>query len=392
MNQPDTPPRRPAPRRQMPRKPAPRPVDSARQVAYDCLRRIDHHGAYANLVLGPSLERSGLDVRDRRFVTELVYGTVRMRRACDALIDRFVSAAPEPDIRSLLRLGTYQLAFAGVATHAAVAETVSMAPKRLRGFVNAVLRRVATTPIEWPNDAVRLSYPDWMVARLTAELGAHDAVATLTVMNEAPDVTERADGYVQDLASQWTAAAVGAGPGEVVLDVCAAPGGKATAMAADGAFVVAADSAAARVGLITANVARLGSAVASLVADGTRPPFAPGAFDRVLLDAPCSGLGSLRRRADARWRITEQDVVELAELQRRLLVASAELVRPGGTLVYSVCTLLAAESIDHPVPVGFEAVTTAPDGPWQPWGSGFRLLPHLTGTDGMVLVRYRRTR
>jgi 16S rRNA (cytosine967-C5)-methyltransferase len=363
---------------------------TARKVAYDCLLRVDHHGAYANLVVGPALERSGLDERDRRFVAELVYGTVRMRRACDALIDRFVATEPDPAVRTLLRLGAYQLAFAGVAVHAAVGETVTLAPPRTRGFVNAVLRRVATTPIDWPNDAVRLSYPDWIADRLVAELGAADALATMTAMNLAPEVTTRADGYVQDLASQWTASAVGAGPGEIVLDVCAAPGGKATGMAADGAFVVAADIAPARVGLITANVARLGSAVAAVVADGTRAPFVAGGFDRVLLDAPCSGLGSLRRRVDARWRITEHDVDELADLQRRLLTGASNLVRPGGTLVYSVCTLLAAESIDHPLPDGFDVVTEPPPGPWQPWAHGFRLLPHLTGTDGMVLVRYRR--
>ncbi len=374
-----------------PRATRPRPVrTTARQVAYECLLRIDHHGAYANLVLGPTLERSGLDERDRRFVAELVYGTVRMRRACDALIDRFVATEPDAAVRTLLRLGAYQLAFAGVAAHAAVGETVTLAPPRTRGFVNAVLRRVATTPIEWPNDAIRLSYPDWIAQRLVAELGASDALATMAAMNVAPEVTERADGYVQDLASQWTASAVGARPGELVLDLCAAPGGKATAMAADGAFVVAADIAPARVGLIATNVAWLGSTVAAVVADGTHAPFATGGFDRVLLDAPCSGLGSLRRRVDARWRITEHDVDQLADLQRRLLTSASHLVRPGGTLVYSVCTLLAAESIDHPLPDGFELVGDAPPGPWQAWSHGFRLLPHLTGTDGMVLVRYRR--
>jgi 16S rRNA (cytosine967-C5)-methyltransferase len=388
MAAPTPPARRPRPPRMAPRTP-----DSARQVAYDCLKRIDHHGAYANLVLGPALERSGLDLRDRKFVTELVYGTVRMRRVLDASIDRFVAAEPDPDIRTLLRLGAYQLTHAGVAAHAAVGETVNMAPKRVRGFVNAVLRKVATTSFAPASDAVRLSYPDWIVERLTADLGADDALATLAAMNEPASATERADGYVQDLASQWTAAAVGAGDGERVLDVCAAPGGKATAMAAAGAFVVAADVAPARVGLIAENIATLRSNAVALVADGTCAPFADGAFDRVLLDAPCSGLGSLRRRADARWRITPKDVDDLVVLQGRLLTEAARLVRPGGTLVYSVCTLLAVESIDHPTPEGFDVITDIPDahdGTWEPWGSGFRLLPHQTATDGMVLVRYRR--
>ena len=366
-----------------------RRADDARRVAFECLQRIERDGAYANLVLGPVLERSDLDPRDRRFATELVYGTTRMRRACDALIDRFVAAEPEPAVRTLLRLGAYQLHFAGVAAHAAVAETVALAPRRVSGFVNAVLRKVSATPMVWPNDAVRLSYPDWIVDRLTAELGADDAVATLSTMNQPPEVTERDDGYVQDLGSQWTAAAVGARPGEKILDICAAPGGKATSIASSGAFVVAADMAPARVGLIAANVRRLGSAVAPVVADGLRPPFRPRAFDRVLVDAPCSGLGTLRRRADARWRITEADIADLVVLQRLLLDASAALVAPGGLLVYSVCTLTAAESIDHPVPDGFDIVDAAPDGPWEPWGRGHRLVPHRTDTDGMVVVRYR---
>jgi 16S rRNA (cytosine967-C5)-methyltransferase len=128
-----------------------------------------------------------------------------------------------------------------------------------------------------------------------------------------------------------------------------------------------------------------------LVADGTRPAFAPGSFDAVLVDAPCSGLGTLRRRADARWRIRPTDVTALAALQRLLVDASAPLVRQGGELVYSVCTLLAAESVDHGVPEGFEVDTTPPEGQWRPFGDGWRVLPHDAGTDGMVVVRYRRT-
>ena len=130
--------------------------------------------------------------------------------------------------------------------------------------------------------------------------------------------------------------------------------------------------------------------IALVVADGTAAPFGPATFDRVLLDAPCSGLGTLRRRLDARWRMTEDDVAGLADLQRRLLTASAALVRPGGTLVYSVCTLLAAESIEHPTPDGFDVVDEPPPGPWEPWAHGWRVLPHRTGTDGMVVLRYRR--
>lgn len=364
---------------------------NARRVAWDALRRIDEGGAYANLVLGPMLERSGLGELDRRFATDLVYGTTRMRRACDALVDRFVTSPPDPATRSLLRLGAYQLEFAGVPAHAAVGETVALAPKRVRGFVNAVLRRVAATPMVWPSELARLSYPDWIGELLVNELGRDDALAAMERMNEPATVTIREDGYVQDLSSQWVAAAVECSPGERVLDTCAAPGGKTTAMATAGALVTAGDARPHRAGLVADNAAKLGLDVETVVADATAPPFEPSSFDAVLIDAPCSGLGALRRRPDARWRIEPADVAELAELQRRILEASAPLVRPGGRLVYSVCTLTAAESIEHPAPPGFTVDERPPPvGTWRPFGPGWRVLPHDADTDGMVLVRYRR--
>ena len=366
-------------------------TQSARMVAFRCLQRIDHEGAYANIVLSAELGRSKLVERDRKFVTELVYGTTRMRRACDALVDRFISTDPSPEVRTVLRLGAYQLHFAGVAPHAAVGETVELAPKKARGFVNAVLRRVANTPMIWPSDAVRLSYPDWIVERLITELGHDDAIATLITMNEAPPVSERDDGYIQDVGSQWGAAAVPAREGDLVLDVCAAPGGKATGIATTGATVIAADLQLQRVGLVVENAHRLGSCdVLPLAADATFPPFAASTFDHVLIDAPCSGLGTLRRRADARWRIRPSDVIDLAALQQRIIDACSPLVRPGGTLTYSVCTLLAAESIAHTFPGDFEPISAAPEGEWRPYGGGWRVLPADADTDGMIALRYRR--
>jgi 16S rRNA (cytosine967-C5)-methyltransferase len=362
-------------------------------VALDALRRIEAEGAYANLVLGPMLATSGLTDMDRRFVTELVYGTTRMRRACDSIVDRFVTSPPDDATRSVLRLGAYQLVFAGVPPHAAVGETVGLAPKRTRGFVNAVLRKVSRLSVDemsWPSDGARLSYPDWIVDRFRSELG-DDAVPALERMNEAPSVTTRADGYVQDESSQWVAAAVEVDAGERVLDMCAAPGGKATAMAGTGAQVVAADLRVGRARLVQDNASMLGLELPVVAADGLAVPFRPGSFDAVLLDAPCSGLGALRRRADARWRIEANDVVELAELQARLLASAAELVAPGGRLTYSVCTITAAESVDHATPDGFQVDPTEPPiGIWRPFEQGWRVLPQDADTDGMVLIRYRR--
>ena len=363
---------------------------SARQLAYDALLRIDHDGAYANLVLPALLARSGLAERDRGFVTELVYGTTRMRRACDVAADRFLAREPPDELRTLLRLGVYQLRYLAMAPHAAVSETVSLASPRFRPVVNAVLRKVATAgePV-WADDASRLSYPDWIVRCVTEQLGVTDGLAALERMNTPPSVTTRDDGYVQDLSSQWVADLVEAQPGDRVLDLCAAPGGKATRLAGTGAFVVAADLQPHRARLIAANAQRLAlSNVAPIAADGCAPPFRPGSFDRVLLDAPCTGLGALRRRPDARWRITEHDIVQLATLQGTLLAQARELVRPGGVLVYSVCTLTDAESFD--LDDGSWSAMPPPDGPWRPTARGARLLPQDADTDGMSIIRWRR--
>ncbi|HUF33154.1 MAG TPA: transcription antitermination factor NusB [Acidimicrobiales bacterium] len=366
----------------------------ARRLAADALIAIED-GAYANLLLPSMLADSGLTMRDRGFATELVYGTTRMRRACDHLVDRFVMRQLDPPTRAALRLGAYQLQMLGTPAHAAVSATVEVAPRRSRGLVNAVLRRVSTAPVEWPSEAVRLSYPDWVLDRLTDDLGHDDAVAALEQMNEAPEVSERPDGYTQDLASQWVAASVGAAAGERVADICAAPGGKATFMAGTGAVVLASDINPARVAMVAGNAEATGAETVHVaVADGRRAPWRPGAFDHVLVDAPCSGLGVLRRRPDARWRVGPEEVIRLAALQRELLDAAVALVAPGGTLTYSVCTLTASETVEvdawlgerHPV---LEALP-APGEPWRPHGRGALLLPQAAGTDGMGLLRLRR--
>jgi 16S rRNA (cytosine967-C5)-methyltransferase len=373
-----------------------RPGVAARRVAADALVRIDQQRAYANLLVPTLLERSDLSRRDRAFVTELVYGAMRMRRACDFLVDRFTVREPDREARAWLRLGAYQLHFTDVPAHAAVSATVEAAPRKMQGFVNAILRRVSEAPVDWPSEAVRLSYPDWIFHQLVDDLGQRDGLDAMTTMNERPTVTRRDDGYVQDLGSQWVADLVEAGPGERVLDVAAAPGGKSTAMAEKGAFVVAGDRRSSRVQLLDRNRRQLRlDRVAPLAADGRRPPFAPASFDRVLLDAPCSGLGALRRRPDARWRIDVADIERLTELQRELIDAAVPLLRAGGLLVYSVCTLTRAETIaideyverTHP---GLVAVDP-PGPPWTPLGRGALLLPQTAGTDGMFVVRLRRS-
>lgn len=372
--------------------------------------RIEHEAAYANLLLPELLERSALPARDRRFATELVYGVTRRRRSLDWLVDRYVATPPPLGARTYLRLGAYQLLVLGTPAHAAVGATVAETPARWRGLVNAVLRKVAAEldggPPAWPDPATELSYPAWLVERLVADLGVEDAMGALRTMNTAPGVTERDDGYTQDLGSQWVAAAVGVRPGERVLDVCAAPGGKATALANEGASVTAVDVHPHRVRLLVDNVVRLdlGDRVRAIAADATKLPVVDASFDCVLVDAPCSGLGSLRRRPDARWRITATDIDTLVGLQHRLLDEAVRVLRPGGVLAYAVCTLTAAETtgIDdwmartHP---GFEAIPAidhdrrerAGGDAWRVHGRGALLLPQAADTDGMYLLRLRRT-
>ncbi len=371
--------------------------DDARRLALEVLGRIERGGAYANLALRAALERCDLDRRDRAFVTDLVYGTTRMRRACDHLIDRFLHDDIQPEVRTVLRLGAYQLHWAGVPPHAAVSATVAVAPRRVQGLCNAVLRRVADYQPTWPGPAVELSVPDWLIDRLVADLGLDDALAALAAMNRPAPAVVRDDGYYQDRASQLVADLTGEGlvPGGRVLDLCAAPGGKATALAAAGASVVAADLRPARLGLVAQNADRLGHAVALVAADGRTPPFRPGSFDRVLVDAPCSGLGVLRRRADARWRGGEADLADLALLQADLLAGAAALVRPGGQLVYSVCTVTEAETagVDRRFRGAEPRAEPEPVGrPWRPHGdhgSGGLLLPQDLDSEGMAVFRYR---
>ena len=367
-----------------------RASDNSRAVAAQLLDRIERDGAYANLVLASA----ELPERDAGLITELVYGVTRMRRALDHLVDGFVSDPPDLTTRNLLRIGTYQLHMMDTPAYAAVSETVEAASRRQRGFVNAVLRRVADLAPAWPTQAIQLSYPDWVVERLEIDLGVSEAHAALEQMNQPAPVTTRPDGYVQDLASQWVAELVDPQPGERVLDMCAGPGGKATALASSSATVVAADHRRHRASLVAANAAKTDVSLAGVVAtDGRCPPFRPHSFDRVLVDAPCSGLGVLGRRADARWRLGPDDVDELARLQAELVRAAFGLVRPRGVVVYSVCTMTAAETagIDQMVARVHPEVEAVPiaDSRWRPHGRGALVLPQDHSTDGMFVAKYK---
>ena len=421
----------------------------ARSVAIDALVRIED-GAFAHVLLPAKLRGSGLDARDRAFVTHLVYGTVRQQRRLDLMLaprchqpfDRL-----EPRVRAALRMGAFQL-LDGVAPHAAVSTTVDAAPPRARGLVNAVLRSVAAAGPAHPEPedlGERYSYPDWIVASFAESLDPDELAAVLDAGNRPAAVTLRpnprvttadalADEMVaagirvergrlvpdallvgglgdpaalpavaagratpQDQGSQAVVAILDPQPGDRIHDVAAAPGGKATGAAerAPGGVVVAADVHPGRLSLVSRAAARLAlDEVACVAADGRRLPVRSGAFDRVLVDAPCSGLGVLRRRAEARWRVRPDAVEGLAARQRELLAAAADAVAPGGRLVYSVCTLTRAETIGVAAWAfahldGFEA-EPPPGDPWRPLGAGAVLWPHVAGTDGMFVLSLRR--
>lgn len=413
-------------------------------------------GAFSHVLVPSMLRRSSLSPADRGQVTALVYGALRGRGRCDFLLaqvlDRPLDALEVP-VRAGLRLGVQQL-ITGVPAHAAVGETVEAIGRvrpKARGFANGVLRSVARLGPPWPwpegdddaSIAVRTSHPAWIVRRFREDLGPDAARAILEADDETPALTLRVnrgratpdavraeleaagvqvevgrlgpDALVvrgtgdprslpavregratpQDEGSQAIVAAVDARPDETILDIAAAPGGKATGLAevmGGTGLVAAGDRYAGRTRLVRDAARRLGLGdVVAFVADGRALPFAPQSFDRVLLDAPCSGLGVLRRRAETRWRLSPDDPEHLAALQRDLIVEAASMVRPGGTIVYSVCTLTTPETIG----VDDHAAATLPDfaplaipgRPWIPHGRGALLRPDAAGTDGMFLLR-----
>jgi 16S rRNA (cytosine967-C5)-methyltransferase len=440
------------------------PTRGVRDLALAALERVDG-GAYANLVLPALLARSGLDAAGRAAVTDLVYGSLRLRGALDHAL-RPLSRQPlerlEPLVLRALRLGAYELLFGGTAPHAAVAETVEAVKRAGRrgqaGYVNAVLRRLAGSPPSWPDPAAdpvgwattRGSHPAWMVQEALARLGPEDLVALVEADNARPQVTLRAtpgratrdellaelaaagvpasphplgseclvlgrgdpaglaavrDGraVVQDAASALVAPAVGAAPGDLVVDLAAGPGGKAGHLAALGARVLAVERHPGRARMVRDTAARLGVAdrLHTVVGDGRCPPLRAGAADAALVDAPCSNLGSLRRRPEARWRHRPDEVPRLVALQLDLLQAAADAVRRGGTILYSVCTWTRAETdevVDEllrrrpdltPYPSGAPP-WGSPD-PSVPAGGRRQLWPHRDGGDGIFLARLVKT-
>jgi 16S rRNA (cytosine967-C5)-methyltransferase len=400
-------------------------VAPARRAAYEVVRRVFEEDAYADRAFATAAR--GLDDRDRALAQRVAYGTVQRVRTLDHAVEtlgRRPVRKLDPPVRAALRLGAYQLAYLdSMPAHAAANESVELVRRarleRAVPFTNAVMRRLVEgiRPLieALPDGALKESYPDWVAAVWERDLGRDEALALMRAQNEPPETVVRvvrepvegkptdvpgalrvprvdeqalAEGSIwpQSRGSQVAGLAVGSRPGERVLDLCAAPGGKATQLAGD---VVAVEKNAARARELRENVERLGAANVSVVeADGLELPPDLVDFDRALVDAPCSGLGVLAARPDLRWRARP-----LPELQLALVRAAAERLRPGGTLVYSVCTINSDEN-EAVVDASGLAVDASLADVWpqfrHPRRREFLLtLPHRHGTSGFFVARLR---
>jgi 16S rRNA (cytosine967-C5)-methyltransferase len=414
------------------------------------IRRVTEERAYSTLALSAELSRSSLTARDRQMAADLAYGTLRRLLRLDGTIAR-ASSRPigkvDPATLAVLRLGAYQLLFTRIPPHAAVSETVELAGARSRGFVNAVLRAVPRPPLpaaEGRDDRAiseRTGLTAWAIAELRHVLPEDEVEAAAAALATPADLSLRTnlcrtrsgslesairdagfetqkgsldpdvlhvrstppallpgfdEGWfaVQDEASAVVAAALEARPGERVYDPCGGPGGKAAHLAClvgPGGLLVSADARLGRAGLVVRTGRRLGVPVRVLAQDARRPALR-GMFDAALVDAPCSGMGAARRRPELLWRPARRDLARLARLQVAILVATAELVRPGGRLVYSVCTFPRAET-DAAVRAflskrpDFEpAKVPGPEGP----APDHRLWPHRHRVDAMFYAGFRR--
>ncbi len=425
--------------------------ETARNVASAVLLRIWEDEAYASAALSTALDESRMQTRDRGLATELVYGVLRTEPHLFRRVQSF--GKPQDDdllVLSHLLLAAYQIEFLDrVPARAAVNEAVSAVQnargRSVGGFVNAVLRRVSEVPPEKRltlEEAILQSTPSWLRKRMERSVGAEAARLLLVDVRQTAPALRLAQGAkvpgwwasetepltvcpqafrytaggdprrhsefqagtfaVQELGAQLVGRALDARSGEHVLDVCAGRGQK-TALLAElvgpNGRVVATDLHEHKLSALRQELARHGSAVETAVWDWTEPPPAEyrGRFDRVLVDAPCSGVGTLRRRPEILRRLTPDDPERLRELQSRILRNASLALKPSGCLVYATCSVLRTEGEDVLEAVADDLVPLA-FGPsvvqeaFPPDASSARLLPHELGTDGYFVARLAQRR
>lgn len=319
-------------------------ASAARNLAFDILRKVEA-GGYASDLL---LERAaGLDSRDAGLAAEIVFGVLRYQAQLDFLIRHYSGRAGKLDVevRIALRMGIYQLRYLErIPPHAAVAESVALV-KRARktsaaAFVNAVLRKVTRDAVEWPTREIELSCPEWMLARWERSYGVETAAGIARAALQQPERYLSETGRVQDIGSQSIVPLLGLERGQTFLDVCAAPGNKTAQALAAGVRAIACDLHHHRI----AQLKELG--VPLVVLNGAESLPFRARFDRILVDAPCSGTGTLARNPEIKWKLRSEDLSDLAARQRAILASALDALSPGGTLVYSTCSLEPEENED----------------------------------------------
>ncbi len=433
-------------------------VSPGRRAALEILREVDQ-GALLDRALDRTLERVAPE--ERSWVHELTYGVVRLRGRLDHILDHHLHQGVEsvsPLLLDLLRMGAYQLFHMdGVPAYAAVSQTVEhvrdAAGEGAARLANGVLRsveRAGEDPALFPDPeddpggflSTWGSHPRWLVDRWLQRWTADDVRRLVDHDNAVPRLTIRPVDSTPERAAELLAEAgleaeavgretgclrLGRGtdpatalrrvpalvqgpgaalvvayaapePGSLVADLCAAPGGKGLALAPGAAYLLAADPSRERLRRLQENRARLAGALGSVgvvVARAEAPPLREA--DMVLLDVPCTGTGTLQARPDARWRLEPDDVGALARLQRRLLEGAAEVVAPGGLLVYSTCTLEPEENeeqvrafLDDFPDFRLDPGRGAPADLLDADGC-LRVTPQETGFDGAFAARIRRT-
>lgn len=340
-------------------------ISPARQVAFDVLHRVED-GAYASdLLLDASM---GLESRNAGLAVEIVFGTLRFQAQLDYLMEYYSQRNTlrlDPEVRIALRMGIYQLRYLErIPRHAAVGESVELV-KRARkrsaaGLVNAILRKVTRDPVVWPDRAIRLSHPEWLLTGWERQFGRETAERIAEAFLRPPETfvrigahapggpeLEPADipgGYrvtgttppgarIQDIGSQSIIPLLDLKPGMRLLDLCAAPGNKTAQALESGVRVIASDIRISRLRALD------GMGCERLVLDAARPLPFRGRFPRILVDAPCSGTGTLGRNPEIKWRLRPRRVAELGRLQASILRNALSALASGGVLVYSTCSL-----------------------------------------------------
>jgi 16S rRNA (cytosine967-C5)-methyltransferase len=320
-------------------------IATARLVAFDILLKVESGGFASDLLLTHS---ASLDARDAGLAAEIVFGVLRYRAQLDFLIRHHSGRARKLDlaVRIALRMGFYQIRYLErVPSHAAVKDSVELVKRAHKtsaaGFVNALLRQANRDPVPWPTREIELSCPEWLLARWEAAYGAETAAGIAQAALREPEKYVRisaAGDRMQDIGSQSIVPLLRLEPGLRFLDLCAAPGNKTAQALEAGVHAIAADLHFHRLTQLKPLTANL------VVLDGTRPlPFAR-LFDRILLDAPCSGTGTLGRNPEIKWRLKPDDLDDLRVRQSALLASARAALAPGGVLVYATCSLESEEN------------------------------------------------